>query len=83
MLRALLREDRRHPANVVVSIYYDTRGVDLLHDKIDGQRFKTKVRLRWYEKLAAGQPESPVFAELKYRIGSRRRKLRARAPLGS
>ncbi len=83
LLRALCREDPRHPSNVVVSIYYDTRGFHLLHDKIDSQRLKTKVRLRWYEQPDGAKAASPAFAELKYRIGSRRRKIRARAPLGS
>ncbi len=76
MLRALCREDPHHPANIVVSIYYDTRGFDLLQDKIDSQRYKTKVRLRWYEEPNSAPPSSASYAELKYRHGSRRRKIR-------
>lgn len=83
LLEALCRRDARFPSNVVVSIYYDTRGFDLLRDKIDSQRSKTKVRLRWYERRDAEGPSSPAFAELKYRVGSRRRKLRTQTSLGA
>lgn len=76
LVRALCRQDPRHPANFVVSIYYDTRGFDLLQDKIDSQRVKTKVRLRWYEELNGAPASFASYAELKYRLGSRRRKIR-------
>jgi hypothetical protein len=75
-LRALVRADDRHPQSIVSSIYYDTPSFRLLNEKTDGQLYKTKVRLRWYEEPGAGTTEASSFLEVKSRIGTRRSKWR-------
>jgi hypothetical protein len=68
------RPDGEYPVGVVSSIYYDTLEWDSRGEKINSDYLKTKVRLRWYEvENGAG---NPAFAEVKYRIGSRRAKVR-------
>ena len=69
------RPDGDHPYGVVSSIYYDTREWDSLREKLNSDYLKTKVRLRWYGG-EAGDERAPAFAEVKYRIGSRRDKVR-------
>lgn len=75
-LRSLCRPDPVYPANHVLSLYYDTRGLDLLHDKLDSHLAKTKVRLRWYEDPATRQAGNASFLEIKRRLGTRRAKTR-------
>ncbi len=74
-LDRLCQPDPQHPANTVVSIYFDTPDLRLLREKWDSHYLKTKVRLRWYEDLE-GPGTSRAFLEVKRRIGSRRRKAR-------
>lgn len=80
-LRSLCRPDPRYPSNRVLSLYYDTRGLDLLLDKLDSHLAKTKVRLRWYEDPATRQPGEASFLEVKRRLGTRRSKTRRRTAL--
>jgi hypothetical protein len=47
-----------------------------LGEKIDSDYLKTKVRVRWYATLDGNPAGSPVFVEVKYRVGNRRDKLR-------
>ena len=77
LLDARLVPDREHDANHVNSVYFDTPGLRAWREKANGDNLKRKVRARWYgrpEELRA--PETPVFLELKGRIGSARRKAR-------
>ncbi len=82
-LSSLCRRDPKYPQNVVSSIYYDTPGLDLLGEKSDSHLFKTKVRLRWYQDAGGKVPNEASFLELKYRYGSRRKKLRVATDLGA
>ena len=69
------RPDPEYPRGVVASLYFDTPELHLLHQKINSDYLKTKVRLRWYED-PSGEAAGPLFAEAKSRVGTRRRKLR-------
>ncbi|MCZ6506576.1 MAG: VTC domain-containing protein, partial [Acidobacteria bacterium] len=80
-LGAYCRTDERFPASEVHSIYFDTPGLRLLQEKSDGDLYKTKVRLRWYEDPEAGPVESTSFLEVKRRVGARRLKWRRRVDL--
>lgn len=61
---------------VVNSIYFDTPGLTALAEKLNGDNLKTKIRIRWYGKAEELPQEVPVFLEIKYRVGSARRKKR-------
>jgi len=63
---------------VVSSIYYDTRDWDFLREKVNSDYLKTKVRLRWYGSSVDSPAEGAAFAEVKYRIGSLRDKIRVK-----
>ncbi len=80
VLRTVCRPAGDYPENDVLTIYFDTGELDSLRDKLDSQRFKSKLRLRWYESPGRG-PAGPGFLELKFRLGPRRRKLRRESAL--
>lgn len=69
--------DPKYPFGIISSIYYDSANWDYLREKRDSDYLKTKVRLRWYEQTEPAT-ESPDIshAEVKYRIGSKRMKIR-------
>ena len=75
-LRAHLRGAEPYPANVISSIYYDS--LDWLHlfEKRNGDYFKTKFRVRWYDAVDAPSAGRTAYAELKLKTGTRREKLR-------
>jgi hypothetical protein len=75
-LEHVCRPDGDHPFGIVSSIYYDTREWDSLGEKLNSDYLKTKIRLRWYAEEAGDGSGDPAFAEVKYRIGSRRAKVR-------
>ncbi len=75
-LRARLLPDPTYPEGVITSCYFDTPQLDAYWDSADGQRLKSKLRLRWY-----GDPVDPyagAWLELKQRDGveSSKRRLR-------
>ncbi|MEE2775571.1 MAG: polyphosphate polymerase domain-containing protein [Acidobacteriota bacterium] len=81
-LAAHCEPDPHYPHNRVVSLYYDTPDLRCLYEKRDGDRYKTKVRVRWYEDAHA---TTAAWIEIKRRIGSARAKVRLRtdrAPAG-
>jgi hypothetical protein len=69
--------DRSVPPGSVHTVYFDTPRLSLLGEKIDSDYLKTKVRIRWYSDLN-GDAGPAIFAEAKFRVGSRREKVRAR-----
>lgn len=71
---SVCRPDAAHPPARVWTVYFDTPGLALLSEKINSDYFKTKVRVRWYGAVDGRQ--SPVFAEVKQRVGNRRDKTR-------
>jgi hypothetical protein len=78
-LQAVCIPDRRHPRNIVMSVYYDTPGLQALNEKINSDYQKSKVRVRWYAD-PAGRTTPLVHAEAKHRFGGRREKLRVQLP---
>ncbi len=77
VLERICDSDPEFPSGVVSSIYYDTMNLDYLAQKRNSDYLKTKVRCRWYEQLGGTREISDrAFAELKYRVGSKRAKLR-------
>lgn len=63
----------------VTSLYYDTPDHKAYWDKVNGYSFRRKVRARVYGE-APVLPETPVYLEIKERIGVRMRKRRLRLP---
>ena len=80
--------DPEHPCGIVESLYFDDGWLSSYWEKIDGDVYKRKVRLRWYAPLV-GPPvrtgEIAAFLDVKDRIGAAREKrhvpLRADAAL--
>ena len=68
--------DSQHPGGVVNSIYFDTRSLHLLREKVNSDYLKTKVRIRWYSDSFNSEPVKLSFLEVKNRQGAQRFKLR-------
>lgn len=75
--------DSRFPPARVVTVYYDTRDLRYLGEKVDSVYLKTKARVRWYAGRGGESIGSPVFAECKFRAGSTREKVRVRLPVAA
>lgn len=75
-LRQRCQPDPRYPKGLVTSIYYDTPRLHLVREKVNSDYLKIKIRLRWYADVDGSSNDGRAFAEAKYRIGSRRRKIR-------
>jgi hypothetical protein len=75
--------DRSFAENTVCSIYFDTLQLRLLDENRNGDRFKTKVRIRWYEDPVTGLSDPVSMLEVKHRIGGRRSKWRSQSPFSS
>jgi hypothetical protein len=78
LLTAVCRPDPVHTRARVVTVYYDTPGFRSLDEKINSDYLKTKIRVRWYERLDGTDPDEAVFVECKYRVGATRHKVRVR-----
>jgi len=79
-LERRLRPAPDYPCNEVVSLYYDTPHWDSLAAKLNSDYLKLKFRLRYYRSPGNGAT-SPVYAEVKTKIGSRRGKVRIQLDL--
>ncbi len=77
-LAAVCPPERAHPPGLVCTTYYDTPRRAILGEKINSDYLKTKVRVRWYATLDGRPDPTAVFAEVKYRVGNRREKVRVR-----
>lgn len=67
----------------LASLYYDTPDRQLYWEKIDGIRFRRKLRIRTYHDGSAISAESPVFVEIKQRLNRVTQKRRAALPYAS
>jgi hypothetical protein len=76
LLDARLLPDRYHETGRINSVYFDTPGLRAWSEKANGDNLKRKVRARWYGRPGELGAETPVFLELKRRVGSARRKAR-------
>lgn len=79
-LRLSCRPDPEFPVGMVSSIYYDTRDWTFLAEKINSDYMKTKVRVRWYSDISNKKHFDASFAEAKFKIGTRREKVRIMTP---
>ena len=77
-LATVCRRDPAYPGGFVNSIYFDTPALQHIGEKVNSDYLKTKIRLRWYE--IPGQSSSGSFLEAKFRIGTRREKIRVPIP---
>ena len=64
------------------SLYYDTPARDCFWAKLDGLKFRRKLRIRHYEQAAPLTDSTPVFVEIKQRIDRVTQKRRAVLPYG-
>ena len=76
-LSTICAPDTEHPRAMVWTVYYDTPDSRSLGEKIDSDYLKMKLRVRWYGD-DHDRPSGPVFIEAKYRVGSRREKVRVK-----
>ncbi len=62
------------------SLYYDSPDYRCYWEKVDGIRFRRKLRIRQYETGAALTADTPVFVEIKQRVDRATQKRRALLP---
>lgn len=70
----------RHGGYDVISLYYDTAHLRFYWEKIEGLRFRRKLRVRNYGDRASITDDSPVFVEIKQRVNRVTQKRRVRLP---
>jgi SPX domain protein involved in polyphosphate accumulation len=64
----------------VASLYYDTSDFRFFWEKLDGIKFRRKLRIRRYRSSEPMTPDSPVFVEIKKRYNRVTQKRRALLP---
>lgn len=64
----------------VWSVYYDTRQLRFYWEKIEGLRFRRKLRIRHYGDRFDVDDETPVFVEIKQRVNRVTQKRRVQVP---
>jgi SPX domain protein involved in polyphosphate accumulation len=62
------------------STYYDSPDLRFYWEKIDGEKFRRKLRIRHYGTPEALTGDTPVFAEIKQRVNRVTQKRRVRLP---
>ncbi|PZG03036.1 polyphosphate polymerase domain-containing protein [Nonomuraea aridisoli] len=62
------------------SVYYDTRRLRFYWEKIEGLKFRRKLRIRHYGDRFAVTGDTPVFVEIKQRVNRVTQKRRVRLP---
>jgi len=70
-LRQYLQPDAHGDENgtyALASLYYDTADYRFYWEKIEGIKFRRKLRIRHYEEQATLTPETLVFVEIKQRL---------------
>lgn len=75
-LRACCQPDPLYPEALVSSIYFDTLTLTHWREKANSDFFKTKLRIRWYRDPRDHAANDAAWIEAKFKIGSRRCKLR-------
>jgi len=60
--------DPVYPLNIITSLYLDTPELDSYNECLNGDIYKNKVRIRWYDQLTADQ-DVPAYIELKSKRG--------------
>lgn len=67
-------------AYAITSLYYDTVDLRCYWEKIDGLRYRRKLRIRHYLGQAELRAETPVYVEVKQRVNRTVQKRRAPFP---
>ncbi|MFJ9598644.1 polyphosphate polymerase domain-containing protein [Streptomyces althioticus] len=67
----------------VWSLYYDTPDLRFYWEKIEGLKFRRKLRIRHYGDLAGVTDDSPVCVEIKQRVNRVTQKRRITLPYGT
>jgi hypothetical protein len=82
-LRAFLVPDEQGGNSgryALASLYYDSPDLRCYREKMDGLKFRRKLRIRRYETGEMMTEESPVFVEIKQRVDRVTQKRRALLP---
>ncbi|GAA4528769.1 MULTISPECIES: polyphosphate polymerase domain-containing protein [Nonomuraea] len=81
-LERRLDRDRHCPDEgyAIWSAYYDTRHLRFYWEKIEGLRFRRKLRIRHYGDRFSAAGDTPVFVEIKQRVNRVTQKRRVRVP---
>ncbi len=66
----------------LTSLYFDSPNLRCYHEKVDGIRFRRKLRIRRYETGEMLTDETPVFLEIKQRVDRVTQKRRVVLPYG-
>ncbi len=83
-LRHHCRPDPTYREGIIRSVYYDTPQLDAFNEKVNGDFYKQKVRLRWYDPDTGADPSKRnAFLEVKHKVGGGRQKERIRLVLES
>jgi SPX domain protein involved in polyphosphate accumulation len=69
-----------HGDYAVSSLYYDSTGYRFYWEKMEGIKFRRKLRIRHYETRAALTPDTLVFVEVKQRLNRVTQKRRVLLP---
>jgi hypothetical protein len=72
-----------HGGYPVTSLYYDTADLRFYWEKIEGLRFRRKLRMRLYGSPAECTDETPVQIEIKQRVNRVTQKRRIPLPYGT
>ncbi|MFD9660801.1 polyphosphate polymerase domain-containing protein [Rhodococcus sp. NPDC059968] len=64
----------------VTSLYYDTQNLRFYWEKIEGLKFRRKLRVRLYGPPAEATAETPVYVEIKQRVNRVTQKRRIQLP---
>lgn len=64
------------------SLYYDSPDYRFYWEKVDGIKFRRKLRIRCYETGGPLTPDTPVFVEIKQRVNRVTQKRRVLLPYG-
>lgn len=78
LMTEICRPDKQFPEGQVNSLYFDTIDLDQYMRSVDGDLWKHKVRIRWYNKIEDYEGDIPIFVELKMREGLASTKIRKR-----
>lgn len=84
-LRAYLLPDEHgnnHGHYALSSLYYDSPELSCYWEKMDGVKFRRKLRIRHYETDQPLTAETPVFVEIKQRVDRVTQKRRVLLPYG-
>lgn len=74
--------DPAYRTGIVRSVYYDTPQLDAYAEKVNGDFYKQKVRLRWYDPDTGTDPlRRTTFLEVKNKAGGGRNKDRVKIML--